>query len=374
MVQKIGRSDTTPWTSAPDTDRVAVEGRSEEVPVGRIVTLTMNPAIDLATRVERVVPTDKMRCATPRFDPGGGGINVARTAAELGVEVTAIFPTGGPSGRLLEQLVRDAGVPPRPVRVAESTRESLSVTETTSGEQYRFVFPGPRLTDPEQHRCLAEVERAVSGGSYLVASGTLPPGVSSGFYQTLTDLAGDLGVRVVLDTSGIALRGVHRGVYLIKPSVRELSDYVGHPLIDRTEQLSQARRLIDAGMTEIVLLSLGAAGALVVTRDSHEWFASIPARVRSGIGAGDAMVGGTTVGLTQGYELADAVRLGIAAATAALATTGTCPGRREHIAELYRELLRDDGSGSTTDDLSQPDGPAAAITTPSAPSRNRGRV
>ncbi|MGY2012075.1 1-phosphofructokinase family hexose kinase [Nocardia gipuzkoensis] len=343
--------------SAPDSDGVVAVGRSEEVSVGRIVTLTMNPAIDLATRVERVVPTDKMRCATPRFDPGGGGINVARTAAELGVEVTAVFPTGGPSGRLLEQLVRDTGVPPRPVQVAESTRESLSVTETISGEQYRFVFPGPRLTDPEQHRCLAEVERAVRGGSYLVASGTLPPGVSSDFYQSITDLAGDLGVRVVLDTSGIALRSVRRGVYLIKPSVRELGDYVGHPLIDRTEQLSQARRLIADGMTEIVLLSLGAAGALVVTRDWHEWFPSIPARVRSGIGAGDAMVGGTTVGLTRGYQLADAVRLGIAAATAALATAGTGPGRSGHIAELYRESLLDDGSGGEADDLARPTAP-----------------
>ncbi|MGW4720172.1 1-phosphofructokinase family hexose kinase [Nocardia sp. NPDC004260] len=319
--------------------------------MGRIVTLTMNPAIDLATRVARVVPTDKMRCATPRYDPGGGGINVARTVAELGVEVTAVFPAGGPPGRLLEQLVRDTGVPPRPVPVAESTRESMSVTETSSGEQYRLVFPGPRLTDPEQHRCLAEVERAASGAEYLVASGTLPPGVSPDFYQILTDLVGDLDVRVLLDTSGIALRNVHRGVHLIKPSVRELGDYAGHPLIDRAEQLAQARRLIAAGMTEIVLLSLGADGALLVTQDSQEWFAAVPARVRSGIGAGDAMVGGVTVGLARGYELADAVRLGIAAATAALATTGTCPGRAEHIRQLHDELRRTGNSTGGIDAL-----------------------
>ncbi|MFI9634371.1 1-phosphofructokinase family hexose kinase [Nocardia sp. NPDC051929] len=319
--------------------------------MGRIVTLTMNPAIDVATRVARVVPTDKMRCATPRYDPGGGGINVARTVAELGVEVTAVFPAGGPPGRLLEQLVRDTGVPPRPVPVAESTRESMSVTETSSGEQYRLVFPGPRLTDPEQHRCLAEVERAASGAEYLVASGTLPPGVSPDFYQILTDLVGDLDVRVLLDTSGIALRKVHRGVHLIKPSVRELGDYAGHPLIDRAEQLAQARRLIAAGMTEIVLLSLGADGALLVTQDAQEWFAAVPARVRSGIGAGDAMVGGVTVGLARGYELADAVRLGIAAATAALATTGTCPGRAEHIRQVHDELRRTGNSTGGIDAL-----------------------
>lgn len=324
--------------------------------MSRIVTLTMNPAIDLATRVDKVMPTDKMRCATPRYDPGGGGINVARTVAELGVEVKAVFPAGGPQGRLLEQLVRDTGVPPAPVRVAESTRESLSVTETTSGEQYRFVFPGPRLTDPEQHRCLAEVERAALGADYLVASGTLPPGASADFYQILTDLVADLGVRVVLDTSGNALRSVRRGVHLIKPSVRELGDYAGHPLIDRAEQLAQARGLLTAGMTEIVLLSLGAAGALVVTRERHEWFPPIQARVRSGIGAGDAMVGGVVVGLARGYELSEAVRLGIAAATAALATTGTGPGRREHIAQLYRRQPRDSDHTADVDDMA---GPAA---------------
>ncbi|WP_218003955.1 1-phosphofructokinase family hexose kinase [Nocardia pneumoniae] len=312
--------------------------------MGPIVTLTMNPAVDLATRVAKVVPVDKMRCAAPRFDPGGGGINVARTVAALGVEVMAVFPSGGYSGKLLEQLVRDAGVPVRPVPVAEATRESLAITEESTGEQYRFVFPGSRLTNPEQHRCLAEVERAVSGAHYLVASGSLPPGASPDFYQILIDLVVDLGVRVVLDTSGAALRGVRGGAYLIKPSVRELSDYVGRPLRDSAEQLSAARGLITSGLAEIVLLSLGASGAMVVTRESHEWFAPIPARVRSGIGAGDAMVGGTTAGLARGYALDAAVRLGIAAATAALTTAGTRPGLPGRIAELYEELVRTDAS------------------------------
>ncbi|MEV6324903.1 1-phosphofructokinase family hexose kinase [Nocardia sp. NPDC051787] len=322
--------------------------------MGPIVTLTMNPAVDLAARVAKVVPVDKMRCATPRFDPGGGGINVARTVAALGLEVTAVFPSGGYSGKLLEQLVRDAGVPVRPVPVAESTRESLSVTEEATGKQYRFVFPGSRLTDPEQHRCLAAVERAVSGARYLVASGSLPPGASADFYQVLIDLVVDLGVRVVLDTSGAALRAVRGGAYLIKPSVRELGDYIGRPLRDTAEQLSAARGLITSGLTEIVLLSLGASGAMVVTRDSHEWFPSIPARVRSGIGAGDAMVGGTTAGLAKGYSLDAAVRLGIAAATAALATAGTAPGRPGHITELYEELMRTGTSGGGAGAVADP--------------------
>lgn len=239
---------------------------------------------------------------------------------------------------LLEQLVRDAGVPTHPVAVAEPTRESLSVTDIGSGQQFRFVFPGPRLTAPEKHRCLAAVDRTVRGGRYLVASGSLPPGLPVDFYQELADLVGGLGVRLVLDASGSALRHIRTGVHVLKPSVRELAECVGHPLPGRAEQAAAARQLVTSGVSEIVVLSLGAEGALAVTRDMQEWFDAIHVPVRSGIGAGDAMVAGLTVGLDRGLALADAVRLGIAAASAALVTPGTRPGRPERIAELYRSI------------------------------------
>ncbi|WP_218021081.1 1-phosphofructokinase family hexose kinase [Nocardia crassostreae] len=302
-----------------------------------IVTLTMNPAIDIATGVERVRPTDKMRCTPPRFDPGGGGINVARAVAALGAPVTAVFPSGGPAGVLLEDLVRVTGVPTRTIPVATQTRQNIAVTEDASGDQYRFVFPGARLTAPEQHRCLAEVERLAAGCEYLVASGSLPPGVPAHFYQTLADLAADLGVRLILDTSGAALRAVRGGVYLMKPSVRELADLVGGPLPAPADRIAAARRLIDTGVSEIVVVSLGAEGALAVRAGGAQRFEAIEVTVRSGIGAGDAMVGGMTVGLSRGLPLDDAVRLGIASATAALGTPGTAPGHPARIAELYRE-------------------------------------
>ncbi|MBF6137367.1 1-phosphofructokinase family hexose kinase [Nocardia otitidiscaviarum] len=303
-----------------------------------VVTLTMNPAIDIATGTERLVATDKMRCTPPRFDPGGGGVNAARTVAALDVPVTAVFPAGGPAGAQFEELVRDAGVAYRKVPVAGHTRENLAVTDEGTREQYRFVFPGPRLTNREQHRCLAAVEKLARNARYVIASGTLPPGVPADFYQWLADILSDLDVRLVLDTSGAPLRAMRGGVHLMKPSVRELSDYVGRPLIGRADQVAAARGLVDGGVSEIVLVSLGASGAFAVTRDTERWYAPIQVGVRSGIGAGDAMVGGTTVGLARGYRLDDAVRLGIAAATAALGTPGSQPGSRCRILDLYREL------------------------------------
>jgi 6-phosphofructokinase 2 len=313
-----------------------------------IVTLTMNPAVDIATRTGCVLATDKMRCAAPRFDPGGGGINVARTVQALGGYATAVFPAGGHTGRFLEDLVRATGVPARPVWVGEPTRENLSVTDIGTGNQFRFVLPGPRLTTAEQHHCLAVVEQTCVGASHLVVSGSLPPGVPAEFYRQLADLMGALGIPVILDTSGAALRELPCGVYLIKPSVRELADCVGRPLLGRPEQVRAARELIGAGAAEIVVVSLGAAGALAVTADREESFAPITVPVRSGIGAGDAMVGGLTVGLARGLDLDGAVRLGVAAATAALSTPGTSPGSRARIEQLYHSPIGGNATLSAT--------------------------
>lgn len=306
-----------------------------------VLTLTMNPAIDICTRVDRVLPVDKMRCETPRFDPGGGGINVARTVLALGESATAMFPVGGYPGKRLEQLVQEAGVPMSPVPVAAPTRESLAVTDRTSGEQFRFVLPGPELSGAEREAILAAVLEAAGAARVLVASGSLPPGVPIDFYQVLADRMAIAGVPLVLDTSGEALRQVRHGVHLLKPSVRELGDRVGCSLTGRSEQVAAARELILDGIARLVVVSLGADGALAVTADSDEYFPAIPTPVYSGIGAGDALVGGLTVGIIHGLRFAEAVRLGIAAATAALAAPGSSPGHPELIARLYERISGD---------------------------------
>lgn len=303
-----------------------------------ILTLTMNPAIDICTRVDSVRPVDKMRCGTPRFDPGGGGINVARTVLALGARATAVFPAGGYPGRRLEQLVLAAGVPMRPVPVAGPTRESMSITDETTGEQFRFVLPGPELCDAEQQALLGAVDQAAESARVVVASGSLPPGVPGDFYQTLADRMAVRGVPLVLDTSGVALRHIRRGVFLLKPSLRELDELLGRRLTGRSEQVAGARELIGNRVARIVVVSLGAQGALAVTADAAEFFAAVPVPVRSGIGAGDAMVGGIAVGMVRGMSLGDAVRQGIAAATAALGAPGSSPGTPEHIAELFEQL------------------------------------
>jgi 6-phosphofructokinase 2 len=300
-----------------------------------IVTLTMNPALDIVTSADQVRPTDKIRCSGARYDAGGGGINVARVASVLGGSVSAVFPVGGPTGDLVTELVGNANVPYRRVAISLPTRESFTVDEESSGQQYRFVLPGPRLTSAEQAKCLEELHYAARSAEVVVASGSLPPGVRSDFYQRVSDICRELGVLLVLDTSGGGLKHITSGVFLLKPSVRELRECFGRELATESEQLTAAHELIDSGISQAVVVSLGANGALLATRHGSQRFPATPVHVVSGVGAGDAMVAAITVGVTRGWSLSKSVRFGIATGAAMLMTPGTAPCRREDAETIF---------------------------------------
>lgn len=302
----------------------------------QIATLTMNPALDITTSVDVVRATDKLRCGAARYDPGGGGINVARIAHVLGASVSAVFPAGGPTGALVSSLIKGEGVPFRQVAIAASTRESFTVNETSTGRQYRFVLSGPRLTFPEQSRCLDELRMAAGSAEFVVASGSLPPGVPPDYYQRVADICSQLGARFVLDTSGGGLQHITSGVYLLKASVRELRECVGRRLGTESEQLAAARTLIESGCAQMVLVSLGSQGALLATKRVSQRFSAIPMQDGgSGVGAGDAMVAAITTALSCGWPLVKSVRFGIAAGAAMLTTPGTAACTRAEVEKLF---------------------------------------
>ena len=170
-----------------------------------IVTLTPNPAVDVSTSVERIVPMLKLRCATQRRDPGGGGVNVARVVKRFGGDVEVILPAGGSTGDLLRRLIDAEGVPNRIVPVEAETREDFSVTELSTGSQYRFVLPGQPLQEPEWRACLDALAATTPVPRLIVGSGSLPPGVPTDFYAQAAAIAVKVGARFFLDTSGPAL-------------------------------------------------------------------------------------------------------------------------------------------------------------------------
>ncbi len=292
--------------------------------MAKIITLTPNPAVDLSTSIDRVVPTLKLRCTAARRDPGGGGVNVARVVKRFGGDVEAILPVGGFTGQLLRRLIDAEGIVNRIVEAGTETREDFYVSEQSTEAQYRFILPGQPLRETEWRACLAALAASDPAPQFVVASGSLPPGVPDDFYAQAATIARDLGARFLLDTSGKPLAAaIEHGLYLIKPNLHEMSELVGAELATQDDWLVMARALIEKGKVEIVALSLGHLGALIVTRDEAHRAQALPIRPVSAVGAGDSFLGARVFSLANGAHLADAFRLSVAAGAAALLNEGT---------------------------------------------------
>ncbi len=305
-----------------------------------IVTLTVNPALDVSTSTETLMAEHKMRCGPSRVNPGGGGINVSRVVERLGGHSTAIYAVGGATGQAYRQLLEDEGLMGRAIPIAGSTRENITIDETSTGKQFRFVLQGPALTEAEWAQCLSATETAMSGGGYVVASGSIAPGVPDDIYARVARRARELGVRCVVDASGPSLAAaVDEGVYLVKPSGRELGELVGAPTLTIDEKIEAARELVGRGRVQIVALTLGADGAVLVTADSVTRLASPPITVRSTVGAGDSFLAAMVLRLAQGHDLAAAFRAGVAAGAATATTEATELCHRDDVELFERELV-----------------------------------
>jgi 6-phosphofructokinase 2 len=304
-----------------------------------IVTLTPNPAIDISTSVDEVVPVRKLRCEAARRDPGGGGINVARVVQRLGAEVTAVYPAGGCTGELLRRLVKREGLQSVAIPVAEETRESFTALDQKSGEQYRFVLPGAPLSEAEWRACLDALEAVDPLPPFVVCSGSLPPGVPDDFYARVARFAKARGAKLILDTSGEPLaRALQEGVYLVKPNLRELQELADMPLADEKSWLTATRRLIEAGSAQVIALTLADRGALLVTRDGALRASTPDVKVVSTVGAGDSFVGGIVWALANGHGTTDAFRWGLAAGTAAVLNSGTELSHASDISRLFEQV------------------------------------
>lgn len=304
-----------------------------------VVTVTLNPAIDVSTTIERVTPTHKLRCARERRDAGGGGVNVARVLNRLGADVIAAYPAGGPIGALLQRLVEAEGVRSCVAQISGDTRESFTVYETESGQEYRFVLPGPVITDVEQFSCLSVFEGELAGARYLVASGSLAPGAPPDFYARLAAASKRRGVRFVIDASGPALRAaLDEGVFLLKPNLRELQDLIGRQLEDRHARVRACRELIESGRAEMVALTLSHEGAMLISRDVAWAAEAVQVEIKSSVGAGDSFLGGLLFALCKDRSLDEALRYGAAAGAAALLSAGTSLASREDTERLLQQV------------------------------------
>lgn len=305
----------------------------------KIYTLTLAPSLDSATQTPQIYPEGKLRCTSPVFEPGGGGINVARAITFLGGQATAIFPVGGATGQHLVELLQTEHVPVESVETQEWTRQNLHVHVDASGEQYRFVMPGATLHNDELQKLQDKVVH-IPAGSLLVISGSLPPGVSLEAFVALIKAAQQHGLRCVIDSSGDALAAALEigNIELVKPNQKELSALVQRELVQPDDVRKAAQEIIRSGKAHRVVVSLGAQGALAVDANSCVQVVPPPIKSQSTVGAGDSMVGAMTLKLAEDADLKTMVRYGVAAGSAATINQGTRLCSRDNTQKIFDYL------------------------------------
>lgn len=305
-----------------------------------IATLTLNPTIDVAYEVDRVFHTHKIRTLNEHYDPGGGGINVARVFVRLGGNARCFYLSGGATGPALDglldlhQLVRDR------IPIKGQTRVCTTILEHESGKEYRFIPPGPTIAPEEWQECLDRLAEASC--SYIVASGSLPPGVPEDFYARVAAIAGRRGMKMILDSSGRGLSGglVEGKIFLLKPSRGELQQLAGEELDNFERIASAAMEIVSKGQAEYVAVTLGHEGALLAHKSGTLHLPALAIEAKSAVGAGDSFLAAMVFALSSDWNPVEAFRFGIAAGAAALLTQGTNLCQPDDIRRLFPLVAR----------------------------------
>ncbi len=305
----------------------------------KIVSLTINPSIDINTSVHQVQPENKLRCEKPSYEPGGGGLNVSRAIKKLGGQSLALFASGGSNGSMLKKLLHEEGIRSEEIEIKNITRENFTVYEGSSELQYRFVMPGPELSESEWNRFLKFLSEKKQEIEFIVASGSLPQGVPEDFYAQVARVAAETDSKMILDTKGEALKkAVQAGLYMVKCNLREFEAVSGQKLEDDRQIISAGQDIVKQCGCRAVVITLGAGGAMLITSDSHKHYRSPTVPIRSKVGAGDSMTAGIVLSLSRGKDLDYAIKYGIAAGAAAVMTPGTELCSRDDTERLLGEI------------------------------------
>ena len=303
-----------------------------------ILTVTLNPALDVTTHVAQLKPRQKLRCDRPVTHAGGGGVNVSRAIKILGGESIAFVALGGHTGAQYADLLRRSRLNTEIWPLTEETRTSLTVMEETSGMPYRFVLPGPTISPAEAAAILAQLARIIANyRGFVVASGSLAPGVPEQFYAALAARVRALGAKLIIDTHGAPLRAAaSERPYLIRLNHLEAQELVGGDA-DRAAR-SLARDLVEGGYTETAIVSVGERGAILSTLQGQLEIRPPHVEMKSGVGAGDSFVGALAFALASGWSIEDAARYGVAAAASAVTTEATELCRRADVEAFYAQM------------------------------------
>jgi 6-phosphofructokinase 2 len=300
----------------------------------KVLTITLNPAIDVSTTIPYLLPGKKLRCSMPVFEPGGGGVNVSRVLHRMGYTSTAMFMAGGHTGLFFTNLVEKEGIETLVVPIEGSTRQNLIAHDASNDLQYRFGMPGPTVLEREWRHCLQMLEDA-KDYNYVVISGSNPSGVPPDFYARAADIIRAGRSKLILDTSGEALKfALQEGVFLAKPNLGELSHLTGGGELDPGSVVEAGRTIIKRGNAEILVISMGAAGAMLITANEYYHQPAPAIEIKSTVGAGDSMVAGLIIGMQKQLPLKEVLKYGVAAGTAATINPGSGLCTRENLEKV----------------------------------------
>ena len=307
--------------------------------MSRIITLTPNPTYDFAVDAAKVEPNRKLRCSNPESHPGGGGLNVARAATRLGAETLAVFTAGGLYGAALKGLVAEELVPMRTIHVASETRIAFHVRDVATSDEYRFNLPGAQMSPDERKAMLAALDEETGEGDYVVGSGSLPPmqgaGAQAKFWAEAARIAKSKGARFVLDSISGLEAALKEGVFLLRHNEHEYQSLAGRALQWPGEIAAFAQKLASSGGAARVVITHGADGSVMATKDAAVFTPVFPVRAHSAVGAGDSFVAGLIVALMRGWSDADALRYASACAAATRLSSGTSLFKKEDVERLY---------------------------------------
>lgn len=303
-----------------------------------IYTITLNPAVDKELVVPAIELDTVLRSTKATLDYGGKGFNVSRMLISLGSRSVALGFAGGHNGELLRDGLESLGIETDFVWVDGETRVNVSIVSEVSDHYVKVNEPGPVISPARYEALMSKVAVLAKPGDWWVLAGSLPPGVLQSAYADLIKKIQGSGARVVLDTSGEALRlGCSAQPFLVKPNDIEAEQLTGLPVGNPAESTMAAKAMQKRGVANVVL-SLGKAGALLVDEQEVWWAASPQIEERNPIGAGDSLVGGLVWGLSENLSKSEALRWGVACGAATASLSGTAVGSRPFVEELLPQV------------------------------------
>lgn len=302
-----------------------------------IITVTLNPAVDKTIYLGEFTKGAVNRVQEVRKDAGGKGINVSKVVAKLGGTTTAIGFLGGAAGKFISTAMTDFDIKQNFVQLTGETRTNLKIVDKDNHEETEINEPGAQVNINQLAELEEQILSTAKAGDSVVLTGSLPPGVPEDIYAKLTKKLQQKDIKVFLDASGAALEaGITANPYVIKPNITELERLLGQEL-STNEDILDAAKTIQAQGVEIVVISRGSKGSLVVAEEKACQVIPPAVELNSTIGAGDTLVGALALKLESGVSLSEALRY----ATAASANSVTQPGTQLCETEGVEQLLEE---------------------------------